>query len=538
MNLITTPWLNVVRANGDHDIVTPGQLVEIENPILDLAVSRPDFKGGLYQFLIGLFQSFYAPEGNDDWSELYRAPPLIDEVNDRLSEFINYFELFSDSAAFMQDFDLHEGETKSVAVLLIESPGGKTVNDNLDHFIKRDQVNAICPDCLASALFTLQTNAPAGGKGHYTSLRGGGPLTTLLLPENSDASLWQKIWLNILPEQSISDDYIDEYSDVLPWLKAIKTSEQANNITTINDVHPLHMYWSMPRRIRINIDTILKGDCDLCGKHSDELIREYRTKTYGMNYDGEWIHPLTPHKSDPKGKNPTLSIKGKQGGVGYQDWLALNFRQENNNALPAQVVSAFYAEKLVTLKSYYPEITTVARLWCFGYDMDKMKARCWYESQMPVMGVNKELISGEQPPFITLVDIYINKAQFVLKALKDALKDILKAAKIDAKNVDSQFWLATEKEFFVQLAEVSSYGNLDNSLPQSLVKDWLRLLKRVSISIFKTQLDNIDVEKLSLKRADSQMENYKIIFSTLKKLEDKISENKLMSDFLIYTENS
>ncbi len=520
MNLITTPWLNVVRANGDHDIVAPVKLVETENPILDLAVCRPDFKGGLYQFLIGIFQSFYAPEDNDDWSELYSSPPSVDEVNDRFSEFTSYFELFSDKAAFMQDFDLPEGETKSVAALLIESPGGKTVKDNLDHFIKRDQVNAICPDCLASALYTLQANAPSGGVGHRTSMRGGGPLTTLLLPENSNASLWQKIWLNILPEQSISDDYIDEYSDVLPWLKATKTSEKANDSTTINDVHSLHMYWGMPRRIRINLDTVHKGDCDLCGKHSDELISDYRTKNYGINYDGEWIHPLTPHKSDPKGKKPTLSIKGKQGGVGYRDWLALNFRQENNNALPAQVVSAFYAEKLEALKDYCPEITTVARLWCFGYDMDNMKARCWYENQMPVMGVNTELITGEQSPFITLVDIYISKAQFVLKALKDALK----TAKSDTKNVDDRFWLATEKEFFTQLAEISGFRQLDKNLPSATINRWICKLRNVANLIFDNNTLSYPVDE----------KNIKNVVAGRATLNKKIGNKKIMDDFNNY----
>ncbi len=530
MNLITTPWLNVIRANGDLDVITPAQLVETDNPVLDLNSCRPDFKGGLYQLLIGLFQTFFAPEDNDDWSQWYESPPSIDDVNKAFANYIDYFELFSEKIAFLQDFDLPEAETKSVSALLIEAPGAKTIKDNLDHFVKRNQVNAICPECLSAALYTLQTNAPAGGVGYRTGMRGGGPLTTLLMPHDPKATLWQKIWLNILTASNEPDDY----SDVLPWLKPTKTSEKKDAITVITEVHPLQMHWGMPRRIRINLDSMHEGDCDLCGKHSQQLVSEYSTKNYGINYDGEWIHPLTPHKSDPKGKKPTLSIKGKQGGVGYQDWLALNFRQENNNVLPAQVVSAFYSEKLEVLKDYYPEITTVARLWCFGYDMDNMKARCWYENQMPVMGVNAELISGEQPPFITLVDIYINKAQFVLKALKDALK----TAKIDSKNVGDWFWLATEKEFFVQLAEISSHDNLDNSLPQSLVKVWLRLLKRVSISIFQTQLENVDVEKLSLKGADSQMENYKIIFSALKKLEDKISENKLMSDFLIYTENS
>jgi CRISPR system Cascade subunit CasA len=31
------------------------------------------------------------------------------------------------------------------------------------------------------------------------------------------------------------------------------------------------------------------------------------------------------------------------------------------------------------------------RLWAFGYDMDNMKARCWYEAQMPLYEIEESL---------------------------------------------------------------------------------------------------------------------------------------------------
>ncbi|MGG2362666.1 type I-E CRISPR-associated protein Cse1/CasA, partial [Salmonella enterica] len=81
--------------------------------------------------------------------------------------------------------------------LLIESPGANTLKKNLDHFVRRGRVEVLAPAAAAMALFTLQTFAPSGGAGHRTSLRGGGPLTTLVRPGTvaglSDA-LWPLLW--------------------------------------------------------------------------------------------------------------------------------------------------------------------------------------------------------------------------------------------------------------------------------------------------------------------------------------------------------
>jgi len=128
------------------------------------------------------------------------------------------FELdAADGPAFLQDFDLLDGETKVISALLIESPGGKTLKDNLDHFVKRDRANQLCASCTATALFTLQTNAPSGGVGHRVGLRGGGPLTTFIFPKVLSATLWQKLWLNVLNQEELEPaEKID--SNVLPWL--------------------------------------------------------------------------------------------------------------------------------------------------------------------------------------------------------------------------------------------------------------------------------------------------------------------------------
>ena len=226
MNLITDPWIPVIRKDSTPDTIMPWQIAEVENPVIEINAPRPDFHGALYQFLIVLLQTCFAPEDEDEWEEYWKRFPLPDELRDAFGKVEDAFKLDNpDGPAFMQDYDLPDGEPKKIAELLIEAPGGKTLKDNLDHFIKRDQINCLCSACTAAALFTLQTNAPSGGSGHRVGLRGGGPLTTLIMSATTDDSLWKKFWLNVLNQEEIAGTEPME-SSVMPWLGTTRLSEK------------------------------------------------------------------------------------------------------------------------------------------------------------------------------------------------------------------------------------------------------------------------------------------------------------------------
>jgi CRISPR system Cascade subunit CasA len=273
MNLITDPWIPVIRKDGP-DKIMPWQIVESKNPVIEINAPRPDFQGALYQFLIGLLQTCYAPADEDDWEKSWERLPTSSGLKYAFEKVEAAFELDNpDGSAFMQDYDLPDGEHKKIAALLIESPGGKTLKDNLDHFVKRDQIKCICSACTATALFAFQTNAPSGGSGHRVGLRGGGPLTTLIMPETADANLWQKLWLNVLDQEEIAGAE-SVGSSVMPWLEATRLSEKKGAITTPSDVHALQMYWGMPRRIRLGKNEG-SGECDLCGEQAASLYKGY-----------------------------------------------------------------------------------------------------------------------------------------------------------------------------------------------------------------------------------------------------------------------
>ena len=196
------------------------------------------------------------------------------------------------------------------------------------------------------------------GSGIGSGLRGGGPLTTLLMPEDQEAPIWQKLWLNVLPLEDSGIPMADNPLDpkVLPWMGPTRISDKSGKDTRPEDGHPLQMYWGMPRRIRLE-EPEHTGTCPLCGEEEQPLICGFRTKNYGTNYTDYWIHPLTPFRYDPKKKNPPLSLKGQQGGLGYRHWTGLALGTASNGDTPAIAVKRN--------QEMLKDDSLRLRLWCF-----------------------------------------------------------------------------------------------------------------------------------------------------------------------------
>ncbi len=513
MNLITIPWVPVIHQDGTKGLIAPWQIAETDNPIIDINAPRPDLQGGLYQFLIGLLQTSFAPEDEDQWLEYREATPTTDELKESFEKLAFAFELDNpDGVAFLQDYDLPEGETKQIAALLIDAPGGNALKNNSDHFVKRDLANQLCPSCTATALFTLQANAPAGGVGHRVSLRGGGPLTTLLLPESKSATLWQKLWLNILnQEESALAETMD--ARVLPWLSNTRLSDKKGVITTPEDTHPLQRYWGMPRRIRLTT-TLENGVCDLCGSQSEQLHTEFITKNYGVNYDGAWVHPLTPYRFDLKKKELPLSLKGQQGGLGYRHWLGLALQDSDNGDKAATIVQ-FYNEDRGRIFDMHS-----ASLWCFGYDMDNMKARCWYESHFPVFYMDAK----QKNNLMDWGAEFINSAREVVKILRAQVKEAWfrrpKDIKGDMSPIDMQFWQATETDFYKILEQLAVLPSETGMAPAELYQTWFKTLEKQVFQVFETATLESNPEDLDLKR----------IISAQNELRKKFYSNKTIKN--------
>ncbi|MHB8910823.1 MAG: type I-E CRISPR-associated protein Cse1/CasA [Syntrophales bacterium] len=384
-NLVDEKWIPVRRRDGSQDKIAPHEVTQgfTDNPVVALDAPRPDFNGALIQFLIGLVQTTAAPDDEDDWEEWLTSPPSPKSLRERFLSVHDAFNLGGDGPRFMQDFEKFETDEGCIDGLLIDIPGDSTREKNKDHFVKRDTVACMCPSCCAAALFTMQTNAPEGGRGYLTSLRGGGPLTTLVLGDERHSSLWHSIWLNTL----VNDDFLricgngdkNADSDMFPWLGKTRTGVKTAPI----EVHPTQMYWGMPRRIRLNLGKGEQGQCDICGIYSEDLIVSYKEKIQGNNYKGAWLHPLSPFYYKD---NAPSAIHAQPGGVSYRNWLGLVLHDSRNNKIPARVVHEFINNRQKNDWQF--------RLWAFGYDMTHNNARCWYDSVMPLITVNPDNVKN------------------------------------------------------------------------------------------------------------------------------------------------
>lgn len=449
MNLLTQPWIKVVKEGEGSTIAVD----EITVPgVTELAFTRMDFNGGIYQMLIGLLQTALAPKNVKQWKQWYYQPPSRQQLSEAFAPHLPAFEMHRENGpAFMQDLTLDEAEYNTIASLLLVTPGGKTLKDNTDHFIKRGVVEKTCPSCTAAALYCMQSMSSSGGVGYRTSLRGGGGgLATLIIPDNPASTLWQKLWLNVVvpSDESFFNTEHNQKEDTFPWLCETPTSEKKGSEVLPNDVNPLQMFWGMPRRIRLDTVVTEAGYCDLCGAESEINYTRFKAKNYGINYGDGWSHTLTPYRHDPKNVNPPLSIKGKQGGLSYKDWLGLVIGEKQTGETPATVVQHFLNKKYYKLD----KIDRDFRLWCFGYDMDNAKVRCWYEHTMPLV----DLSGVEKEQFMERIEQYLHLARETAMALRKAVKEAWsnrpKDIKGDISKVDNGFWQSTERDFFKLVA--------------------------------------------------------------------------------------
>lgn len=517
MNLIEYKWLPVRRANGGRELIAPWQLTDQHdgpNRLIALDSPRPDFNGALTQFLVGLLQVAVAPETDDDsdWLEWLETPPTPEQLRDKFRLYSKVFNLDGDGPRFMQDFDAFEAkEPEPISALLIDSPGANTLKNNADHFVKRGRVNAMCPGCAAMALYALQTNAPSGGAGHRTSMRGGGPLTTLVVldpvGEKLDESLWRNLWLNIINKQYYTaltgNLKKNELADIFPWMAATRTSDKNGRGTFPQDVHPLQMYWGMPRRIRLDWENAYSGECDICGNRSDRLVQNYVTKNYGVSYDGAWQHPLSPHRIDDKTGEP-LPKHPQPGGFSYRHWLAWVADRDSEQA--AFVVSGY-------VNSRRKLDNVPLRLSVFGYDMDNMKARCWYEATFPLVLVPKPYRVQFSERVETLIGTASEAAGFVRSCVKDAWFSRPGDAKGDTSFLIESFFIHTQQSFLQVLHQLErDLKNGSNGI--SVLTDWHSVLRVEAISLFDHWTGCGNIEYSNPKRiADAHEKLLKLLYA-------------------------
>ena len=305
LNLVSDPWIPVLRRSG-RDTIRPDQIAEPD--VLRPDWPRPDLNLACFELLIGLVYLAHPPKGGDDRAN----PPDAATLRTAMKPLAPAFNLLGDGPRFLQDLEALEGDGNPPEMLFIDSAGDSTAKKNADLMVRRGRYQALPLPLAAMALYTLQAFAPAGGAGNRTSMRGGGPMVTLVKP--AEEGLWPLVWANVPRGEPLEPDDLE----ALPWMRATETSKpvgKKSRFTVPGSDSPSkpdpEVFFGQPRRLRLVA--------------RDGTVTQVIQKPWGTNYSG-WRHPLTPYYW----KEPEhLPRHPKPGNFGYRNWRGVILQSES-----------------------------------------------------------------------------------------------------------------------------------------------------------------------------------------------------------------
>lgn len=433
-NLIVDSWIPVATGFGPRTI-RPHQIAE--PGVLSAAWPRADLNVACLELLIGLVALADPPASREDWRA--RRGPDPERLKERLMSFADAFDLDGEGPRFLQDLEPLPGEPSSPDMLFIDSAGENAAKKNADLMVWRDRYPTLEPALAAMALYTLQAHAPSGGAGNRTSMRGGGPLVTLVEPRPG-CSLWELVWANVPcgAPQAV---------DKLPWMRATRVSDKGQQVHETPET-AIEAFFGMPRRLRLVFE--------------EELVTGAIQRPYGTNY-GLWRHPLTPYYRMKAGEEP-LPVHPRAGRFGYRNWLGV----------VAQAEGSELRERAAAIDEYDARARDrerrEARVIVAGWAMENMKPLDFTLSVQPFVSLSDDgalMLAG-----------LVEAADRAALALRAALEPLLAAGEA-REAVREAFFAATEGAFRERFDALQA-----DAPPAEVAGRWLTDLREAALDAF------------------------------------------------------
>ena len=399
LNLISDAWIPVQRRTG-RDTIRPDQIADPD--VLRPDWVRPDLNLGCLELLVGLVYLACPPQGSDDRAN----PPSSAALRKAMEPLMPAFNFLGDGPRFLQDL-----EPLPVA---------------------------------AMALYTLQAFAPMGGRGNFTSMRGGGPMVTLVKP--FEEGLWPLIWANVPRGEPVGSADLD----ALPWMRPTETSRPAGKIARMpargsQSMPDPEVFFGQPRRLRLVA-------------RDTAVIRVIQQQ--GTKYEG-WRHPLTPYYR--KG-NDTLPRHPKPASFGYRNWRGV--------ILPSEA-----GLRPATLLQYLRDFEGArCSLIVAGWAMKNMKPLDFLWSEQPIFPLSKR----DEGHAEASVEAAEQTGFAIAASVRDGVgeDDLSSGAGQRAREA---FFAATQGAF-EEMLEAMSAGGL--FAPDG----WVKTLRRAALPIFDREV--------------------------------------------------
>lgn len=287
-NLLTDKVIPVVRVSGKREKISLCDVTsDLSDPVERIDTVRQDFEIYFLEICHAAIQTMFSPKDDPKWQELLKKPPTPAQLKTAFKHYTQNFQ----ADVFMQGSS--SGTYNSVvgaSLLLIESPGEATVKAGRD-FLYRDKEVKLCQACAMVALYGHNVHAGAGGQGHMRS-----PRACSINMLATGKTLWETIWLNVLPLSRVKGNPNKALPWVMPYREIVEKSD------------PYEAFWLMPRRTRLVIkeqDTT----CSVCGEHTVAPVVQVM-RTPGSAYKERAENPLLVyHKSSATDKKGTSSKK-------------------------------------------------------------------------------------------------------------------------------------------------------------------------------------------------------------------------------------
>ncbi|MEA3548482.1 MAG: type I-E CRISPR-associated protein Cse1/CasA [Thermodesulfobacteriota bacterium] len=217
MNLLKDRWIPVQIGTNDVQLIKLRQLLCQEEQ-WQICLNRDDMELAALQLLVCLVQVIFMPENKREFISRWQKPLTEEEYEKGVQPFLDWFDLLHPKYPFMQIRGVKAAKLTPIQKLFIGLPEG----NNHAFFNRPDEYKQASLANAAILLFNQAMNSPSFGGGFKGGLRGGAPVTTLIV----DDSLRQTIWCNILSKEFASSLFPKIENDVPVWVYPIKPKEQ------------------------------------------------------------------------------------------------------------------------------------------------------------------------------------------------------------------------------------------------------------------------------------------------------------------------